>query len=131
MRRLEQLERVSVRIQQLDLLAAGTGFYLVSKANSGFLQRVDGSGEIGHLKHDAIPATRLLRLTVRHRARTRSPRSTERQREIADRNLRESRKVLSTGLEAKLLRIEAYGTIDILDLVADTVQARNGCGVRG
>jgi len=30
MRRLEQLERVPVRIQQLDLLAAGTGLYLVS-----------------------------------------------------------------------------------------------------
>jgi|SoiMethySBSTD1v2_1073268.scaffolds.fasta_scaffold852852_2 hypothetical protein len=65
MRRLEQLERVSVRIQQLDLLAAGTGFYLVSEANSGFLQGVHGSGEVGHLQHDAIPATRLLRLTVK------------------------------------------------------------------
>ena len=83
MRRLEKLERVSVRIQQLDLLAAGTGFHLVSEANSGFLQRLRGSTEIGPLKHEAIPATQLLRLTVGHRARARSARSTERQSEIA------------------------------------------------
>lgn len=37
MRRLEQLERVAVRVERLDLLAAGTGFDLVSKANARVL----------------------------------------------------------------------------------------------
>src|ERR1044071_2175162 len=83
MRRLEQLERVSVRIEQLNLLAAGTRLHLVSEANSGSFQCVHGSREIGHLKHDAIPATGLLRLTVRHRARARSTRTAQRQSQSA------------------------------------------------
>jgi len=90
----------------MDLLAAGTGFYLVSEANSGFLQCLHGSRQIGHLKHDAIPATRLLRLTVRHQARARSTWPTQRQSEFAYRDLSESGKVLPIELEAEPSRIE-------------------------
>ena len=57
--RLEQLDRIAVRIFQLDLLAARADFHVVAKMESGLFQLRDPRSEIGHLKNHAIPSTGL------------------------------------------------------------------------
>src|SRR3954471_17898203 len=51
-RRFEELDRIAVRILDLDLLAARPGLHVVSKTNAGPLQRFDERLEIVHPQHD-------------------------------------------------------------------------------
>jgi hypothetical protein len=64
-RRLEELDRVTVQILQLNLFAAGAGFHLVAEAESRFLQHGDSGRKIGDFKNDAVPPARLLLATAR------------------------------------------------------------------
>ena len=59
-RRLEQLDRVAVRIFELDLLAAGADFDLVAKAQPSLPQCLHLRGKVHHLEHHAVPSTRFL-----------------------------------------------------------------------
>ena len=68
--RLEQFDRIAVRIFQLDLFSAWTYFHLIAKMEPCLLQRLNLSRKIGHLKNYTVPAAGLLTAAIRHRART-------------------------------------------------------------
>jgi hypothetical protein len=54
MRRLEKLDWIAVRIQDLDLPTSRSGFHGVPKRRSGAAQGLDDCGQIFHSKNDAI-----------------------------------------------------------------------------
>src|SRR5687768_18515078 len=54
--RLEELDRIPVRIFHLDLPASRPDLHLVAELHSGFLQRVDPLREIAHAEDHSIPA---------------------------------------------------------------------------
>src|SRR5262245_31581377 len=64
-----QLDRIAVRVLDLNLTSARTGFHLVAEADPGALESGDTAGEVRDAQHDAVPAAGLLPLTVRHRPR--------------------------------------------------------------
>src|SRR5262245_49957358 len=68
---LEQLNRVSVGILNLNLLPARTDFHLISKTDPCLLQDVNARRKIGHAQNDAVPATGVLATAVGHRSRPR------------------------------------------------------------
>ena len=86
--RLEELDRISVWILDLDLLGPTS---LVPELNPSLLQCLNPSREVGHLKHNAIPSTRLLLTTIRQGPGTGSPGAAENQLQIVDRDLGECR----------------------------------------
>ena len=47
-RRLEELDRVSVWVFQLDLTAGGSGFHLIPKPQIGLLQLLDPARQVAH-----------------------------------------------------------------------------------
>jgi hypothetical protein len=66
----KELDWIAVRIFNLNLTSAWTGFHLVSKAKAGALERADTAWQVRDSQYDAVPAARLLPLAVRHRPRT-------------------------------------------------------------
>ena len=64
-RRFEQLDRVSVRILDLNLASAWADFHLIPKVDASILQGRDARLKIRNAKHDTVPTTRFLALTVR------------------------------------------------------------------
>src|SRR5262245_16061712 len=99
--RLEQFDRITVRVLHLDLFPTRSDFHLVSKTSATLLERGDARWQILHVEDDAIPSARLLRPTIRHGSRTRSARSTENQLEVLDGHLTEGRQILVIELEAE------------------------------
>ena len=67
-RRLEQLDRIAVRVLDLDLPACRAHFHRIPEMQPVLLEGIDASGKIGHSKDDPIPATRLLLTPVGQRA---------------------------------------------------------------
>ena len=63
-RRLKQLDRIAVRIFDLDLAAAGTGLHLVAKTDAFALECGNTTGEIRNSEHHTIPSAGLLALTI-------------------------------------------------------------------
>src|SRR5262245_51168253 len=120
---LEQFDWISVRIFDLDLSTSGTSLDLVAKLHSGAFQFGNEAGQIGNLHHDPIPAARLLRLTVRHRPRTRSARSTQQAADATHRQQRECGKLLKYWDEMQALRVESFGAHDIFHLVPNAMKA--------
>ena len=98
MGRLEQLDRIPVRILELNLLSAGSDLELVAKAHSAFLQGLNACSKIRHLKNHAIPPAGLLTAAIWHLPRTRSPGATQDRLEIRNRDLGDSGRCLSSNL---------------------------------
>jgi len=71
--RLEQFNRIAVRIFQLDVLAAGTLFLVSAKVEFRLFQLCDTSGKISRVQDDAVPSARLLVIATRRRTRRRLP----------------------------------------------------------
>lgn len=104
--RLEELDRVAVRVFQLDLFSAWTCLDLVSKVESGFLQRLNSRWKIRDVKDHAVPPTRFLMTTIRHRARTRGARAAEQQVEVSKRDAGERWELLMFQFEIEVLDVE-------------------------
>jgi hypothetical protein len=66
----EQLDRVAVRILDLNLASARASFHLIPEADASILQGRDARLKIRNAQHDTVPTTRFLALTVRQRPRT-------------------------------------------------------------
>jgi hypothetical protein len=58
--RLEEFDRISVRIVQLDLPAAGTSLHLIAKPHSRVFQDIDHAQKVAHSQNDAVPSSRRL-----------------------------------------------------------------------
>src|SRR5882762_6438971 len=105
-RRLEELDGVAIRILELDLPAGRAGFHFIAKMHARVLQRFDHGRKIGDAKNDPVPSARFLTMAVRHRARTRSSRATQKNLQAVDRDGRKLGQLLMLQLETKLLGIE-------------------------
>src|SRR5262245_6531066 len=66
-RGLEQLDRIAVRVFDLNLASARTGFHLVAEAEAAALERGDAAWKVRDFQDDAVPPAGLLTLTVWHR----------------------------------------------------------------
>src|SRR5439155_27390949 len=97
--RLEQFDRIAIGIFQQDLSSAWTGLHRIAEGETGLFELLDPGRKVLHLKNHPIPATRLLRLPVRHRAGTRRSRTAQDQLQIAARNLAKRREVLKIQME--------------------------------
>jgi hypothetical protein len=64
--RLEQLDRIAVRIFQLDLFAARAYFHLIAKMKPSLLQRLNPRRKIGNVQDHPVPAPGLLLATIWH-----------------------------------------------------------------
>src|SRR5262249_32753548 len=104
--RLEELQRIPVRIFQLDLLAPWSDFHLVPEMQSGLLEGLDARGKIRHSKDDPIPATRLLMTPVGQRAGARRARTAQKEVEVLDSNVGERGKLLVQQLEPEIACVE-------------------------
>ena len=67
-RGLEKLDRIAVRIFELNLPAAGTRFHRVAQMQPGSPERLDACRKVGHAEDDSIPSTGLLPPAVGHAA---------------------------------------------------------------
>jgi hypothetical protein len=122
---LEELDRIAVRIFQLNLLTARTDLHRVAERQSGLFQPVNLCGEIGDLKDDAVPSARLLMASIWHGPGARRLRSAEQQLQIAERDSRECGKLLMFQREAKVLRVELHRAAHVPDLIAHAVHAES------
>jgi len=122
-RRLEQLNRIAIGILDLDLPAARARLHVVPEMQAGILQSPDERRKIRHPKHDTIPSTGLLLLTVRHRPGSRRVWTAEQNLHIAERDVGERRKLLVSEREAEMRRVERDRPGDVFDLISDTVHA--------
>src|SRR5258706_6798269 len=59
-RRLEQLDRIAVRVLDLDLLASGTRFHVVPEVELSHLEHLDEAEKILDSEDDTVPSTRFL-----------------------------------------------------------------------
>src|SRR5215216_1897748 len=90
-RRLDQLDRIAVRVLALDLLPRWTRLHRVSEMRAVLLQDGDERRKIRHPKHDAVPTAGLLRLAVGHRAGSGCARPAEQNIHATERNGRKLR----------------------------------------
>src|SRR5262245_7389591 len=121
--RLEELDRIAIRVLQQDLLPTRSNFHLIAKTEPRRFQSLDPRGEVGDFKDDPIPPAGLLALSAGHRTGTRRARAAEDKLEMAARDLSECGQTLAIKLEAELLRIEVSRAAHILDLISDTPKA--------
>src|ERR1044072_4114062 len=118
---LEQLDGISVRVLDLDLLAAGSGLHVVAEAQALLRQGADERRQVGHAQNEAVPSARLLPLSVRHGSGTGRPRAAEEDLEAVEGDAGEGRQLLVHQPEPEMLRVERGGPRDALDLVAHAV----------
>jgi len=82
--RLEQLQRVSVRVFDLDLFAAGSYFHLIAEVQTRMSQLIDSGWQVLDLKDDSIPASGFLMAAIGHGPGARGPRAAEDEFQISD-----------------------------------------------
>jgi len=131
MRGLEKLDWITVRIEDLDLLACGPGFHCIAKYRSGFAHRFDDRGQVGNPKDDAIGAAGTLPTAIGQDPRSRRARAAQMDLQRAQRDRRERRKLLKFELETQARRIELERPFHVIDQVPDTVEFHGGVGHRG
>ena len=129
--RLEQFDRIPVRILDLDLAAPGTGFHLVAKMKSRLLQFSDKGWKIGDFQHDAIPPAGLLLLSVRHWPRARCAGTAEQNLCVTKHDVRERGELLVFEREPEVLRVERARASHIRHLIANAVNRLDECMWRG
>ena len=122
-RGLEQLDRIAIRILDLDLLAARPGLHVVPKTEAGLLQGLDERGKIVDPQHDTVPSARFLLLTVRHRPRSGRLWTAEQNVRVAERDVGKRGKLLVFEREAQMCRVERDRASHVSDLISDTVHA--------
>src|SRR5687768_934342 len=66
-RGLEQLERIAVRILDLNLLAARTHFHLVPKTHPLVPELSDTCGQVPYLQNHPVPSAGFLLAAIGHR----------------------------------------------------------------
>ena len=118
-----QLDRIAIRILELNLTTARACLDLVAKDHLRLAQPLDGRRQILHVEHDAIPASRLLRSAIWQYARTGAARPAEQQGQRAARDGSERTARSELELESEMLGIERNGSCDILHVIA------NGCAM--
>src|SRR5262245_28972403 len=99
LRGLEELDGGAVGIRDRNVLAAGTALHRVPQVEAGLVQCVDCGSEIADFDHDPVIAAGLLADAAGQRPRTRCAGTAENQLELAERDLRESGRVLPVELE--------------------------------
>src|SRR5678816_41592 len=88
---------------------------------AGFLQRLDERGKVVDPKHDTVPSSGLLRLTVRHRPRSGCLWAAEQNLRVAERDAGEGGKLLMFEREAEVGRVERDGASHVFDLISDAM----------
>ena len=121
--RLEKLDRISIRILDLDLSTARPRLHLVAKSKSGLLEFGDEAWKIRDLQHDSIPAAWLLLLAIRHRPRAGRAGTTEQDLRVTEGDVRKCRQLLVLHCEPEMLRIKRDRSSHILYLIADAMNA--------
>src|SRR6185436_11422089 len=91
------------------------------------LQFSDKTWKIGDLQHHAIPPVRLLRLSVRHGPGARCAGTTEQNRCVTKRDVRERGELLVFEREPEVLRVERGRPSHILHLITNAVNALDEC----
>src|SRR6516225_9567104 len=74
---LEQLNRIAVRIFNLNLFAAGAYLHFISKTQTGLFQVSDARRQILHVKEYTVPSAGLLLTAIRHWSGPRCPRTAQ------------------------------------------------------
>src|SRR5262249_6275569 len=121
---LEQLDRISVRIFDLNLLAAWSCLHPIAKLQSRRFQLVDPGRKVVHAQDHAVPPARLLGPAIRHWPGPGRLRAAEQQVERTERHRREGGHLLVPHLESKVFRIELDGSFYVLGLIPDAVKSR-------
>jgi hypothetical protein len=124
-RRLEQLDRIAVRVLQLDLFAPRSHVHLIPETEPGLLQRLDTSGKIRYSEDDSVPATGLLMTTVWERTGPRSSGAAEQNLKVIDRDAGERGQLLVFQSEPEVTSVERDGTADVLHLIPHAVKSEN------
>src|SRR5262245_48746649 len=122
---LEHLDRIAIRIFDLDLLSAWSYLDLISESQPRVLEDRDGSREIFYLQYYTVPSAGLLLASIGHRSRAGRSRAAENQFQISDRDLGECRQVLLIEVEAQMLCIEIDSPAHIPDLIPYTPEPKH------
>src|SRR5262245_21174209 len=117
----KEFDRIAVRVFNLNLPSARTGFHLVSETEPGVLEGSDATRKVRDAEHDAVPAARFLSLTIRHRPRSGCSGATQQNLPVSERDAGECRQVLLLHREAQMLRVKRHGPTHIFHVVTDTV----------
>src|SRR5512138_1251834 len=120
--RLEQLDGIAVRIEQLDLPTSRPDFHLVAESQTVLLELRNDVSQGCYSQNDAIPAARLLACAIGQRARARGSRPAQQQMQRPERHIRKGRQLLMLDLETQLLDVELDRSADVRDLVADAMK---------
>src|SRR5688572_18936553 len=120
--RLEQLDRIAVRVFQLDLPAARPFFQLVAQTQAALLDLSDDLRQLLDAKDYAVPAAGLLAAAIRQRPRARCTGTAQQQMQAAERHVGKRRELLMLQLETQLLDVKRHGTRDVRHLIADAVK---------
>ena len=64
--RLEELDRISVGIVELNLSTSRAGFHLITERQPRFLEPLDLTSDVGHTQDNAIPSARFLLAPIGH-----------------------------------------------------------------
>src|SRR5262249_53582459 len=121
-RGLEQLNRIAVRIEKLDLLPARSDFHPVAERDSSVFERRDRFFQLGDAKDNAVPAAGFLAVTVGHRPGTGSFWTAQQEMKRAERKRREGRQLLMLHFETEVLGVERHGATDVAGLIPDSVK---------
>src|SRR5262245_41526904 len=76
-RSLVELDRIAVRILELDLLASGPHLDLVAEGRAGGRERRERGVEVADVQDDPVPSAGFLPPTVRHRPGARAARAAQ------------------------------------------------------
>jgi hypothetical protein len=115
---------VSVRIEQLDLLAARAHDNFASKVQAEVLHGRDHGREVAHGQDEAIPSAWILLLAVWQRTSPRTAWTTKKNVNTAARHVCERRPLLVLQLETQLLRVERNRAIHVSCLITDSVNPK-------
>lgn len=100
--RIEELQRIPIRILELDLSASRADFHVISEMQHSFLQRLDTGRKIDDAKDYPVPAARFLVTPIRQWTRARGSGAAEQKMQTVDRDIREGRQLLVFQPESSL-----------------------------
>src|SRR4030095_5586254 len=118
----KQLNRIPVRVFDLDLSATRTHFHVVAKMKSRLLQPVDARWQIVYAQNDPVPAARLLTFPVGHRTRTGGAWATEEKSKRTERDIGKGRELLVLERESKKPGVERGRAAHVRDLISHPVK---------
>src|SRR5262245_8705924 len=122
---LEHLDRIAIRIFDLDLLSAWSYLDLISESQPRVLEDRDASREIFYPQYFSVPSDGPLLASIRHRSIAGRARAGENQFQISDRDLGEWRQLLLIEVEGHMLCIERDSPAHIPDLIPSTPEPKH------